>query len=272
MRSDRPFLSLIIPAYNEARRIEATLSATHEFLHARGYSHELLVGADGTDGTRDLVEALATTHPWLSVFGSAERGGKGKAVREGVSRAAGDVIGFLDADYKTPIEELPKLLRWLDEGYDLVIGSRATSGAAIEVPQAWYRRLGSRAFSAWMHAIVGLRDIPDTQCGFKVFRADVARDLFRRQRIDGYIFDVEILYLARRQGYRIQQVGVRWRDDGDSRLDLITGNLQNFLDVLRIRLGPAQEGRPGEEMLASARPPSRFGRHPGDSGSGSKWP
>src|SRR5262249_29905525 len=175
-------------------------------------------------------------------------------------------------DYKTPIEELPKLLRWLDEGYDLVIGSRATSGAAIEVPQAWYRRLGSRAFAAWMHAIVGLRDIPDTQCGFKVFRADVARDLFRRQRIDGYIFDVEILYLARRQGYRIQQVGVRWRDDGDSRLDLITGNLQNFLDVLRIRLGPAQEGRPGEEMLASARPPSRFWRHPGDSGSGRKWP
>jgi dolichyl-phosphate beta-glucosyltransferase len=121
-----------------------------------------------------------------------------------------------------------------------VIGSRVLGGAAIERRQPFYRRVGSRGFSVVMRLLVGLWGIPDTQCGFKFFRGPVARDLFARQRIDGYMFDVEVLHLARRSGYRLKQVGVRWRDDGDSRLALVAGNWQNLVDLFRIRFG-----RPG---------------------------
>lgn len=235
--SGAPELSLIIPAYNESRRIGSTLEAVRTFLDAQGHRYEILVYADGTDGTRERARALAWTDPRIGVFGSERRGGKGRAIREGVARARGRIVAFMDADYKTPIEELPKLLEWIDKGYDVVIGSRAANtGAVIEVRQPLHRRLGSRVFAVGMHLTLGLWDIIDTQCGFKAFTGPVARDLFRRQQIDGYMFDVEILYLARRGGYRIKQVGVRWRDDGDSRLDLVAGNWRNARDILRIRL------------------------------------
>ena len=145
------------------------------------------------------------------------------------------MIGFIDADNKTPITEFEKFEPWLHDGYDVVIGSRAMPESLIEQVQPLYRRCGSWGFSVFMHLCVGLRDISDTQCGFKFFRRDVARDLFRRQHIDGYMFDVEVLYLARQIGYGIAQVGVRWRDDADSRLDLVSGNLRNLRDVLSIR-------------------------------------
>src|SRR5262245_7168615 len=235
--TDLPQLSLIVPAYNEARRIGFTLDAVRAFLDAWDPRYEVLVCADGTDGTRERAGERGQTDPRITVLGSERRGGKGRAIREGVARARGRVIAFMDADYKTPIEELPRLLEWLDRGYDIAIGSRVGPDAVIEVHQPIYRRIGSRAFGVGMHLTLGLWDIVDTQCGFKVFAGPVARDLFARQRIDGYMFDVEILYLARRSGYGIKQVGVRWRDDGDSRLDLVAGNWRNLLDILRIRLG-----------------------------------
>jgi dolichyl-phosphate beta-glucosyltransferase len=233
-----PDLSLIIPAYNEVQRIGSTLEAVRAFLDASSQSYELIVCADGADGTRERARELGRADSRIVVLGSERRGGKGRAIREGVAQARGRIVGFMDADYKTPIEELPKLLPWLERGYDLVIGSRAgVNGAVIEVRQPFHRRMGSHVFGVAMHLTVGLWDIIDTQCGFKVFTGAAARDLFGRQRIDGYMFDVEILYLARRSGYRLKQVGVRWRDDGDSRLDLVAGNWTNALDLLRIRFG-----------------------------------
>ena len=162
-----------------------------------------------------------------------------------MARARGRIVGFVDADDKTPIEEMDKLLPWLERGFDVVIGSRGLADSQVEVPQAAYRRLGSRAFGLAMHALLGLRDVRDTQCGFKFFGGDVARDLFARQKIDGYMFDVEILHLAHRSGYRVKEVGVRWRDDRDSRLDLVAGNWRNLVDLLRIRLAryPPSAGR-----------------------------
>jgi hypothetical protein len=145
------------------------------------------------------------------------------------------MIGYLDADGKTPVEELDKLIPWLEGGYDVVLGSRRAEGARIEVRPSLTRRLGSRAFLAVVHAIVGLRGLRDTQCGLKLFRGDVAKDLFRRQRIDGYMFDVEVLHLAEISGYRIAEVGVHWRDDGDSRLDLASCS-RNVVDILCIGL------------------------------------
>jgi dolichyl-phosphate beta-glucosyltransferase len=234
----RPYLSLILPAYNEARRIGGTLDSVLCYLDQQSYSSELIVCADGTDGTRDLVAARAKLDERLKVLGRPERGGKGRGVRMGVAQAQGRIVGFADADDKTPIAELDKILPCFSQGYDLVIGSRALKETRLEVPQALHRRLGSKAFGLCMHLLTGLWHIPDTQCGFKFFRADVARDLFSRQRIDGYMFDVEVLYLACRLGYRLHQVGVRWRDDGDSRLRLLAGNWQNLIDLLHIRFGP----------------------------------
>jgi dolichyl-phosphate beta-glucosyltransferase len=230
-----PYLSLIVPAYNEVKSIGRTLDAIQTYLDQQPYSYEIIVSADGDDGTRELVAEFVAGDSRISVIGSAERGGKGRGIRNGVAQARGQIIGFVDADYKTPIEELDKLLPWFERGYDVVIGSRGMAESRIEVPQPLYRQLGSRAFGIAMHIVIGLWNLRDTQCGFKFFRGDIARDLFSRQQIDGYMFDVEILHLAERSGYRIKEAGVRWHDDGDSRLDLVAGNWRNMLDILRIR-------------------------------------
>jgi dolichyl-phosphate beta-glucosyltransferase len=234
--SEQPFLSLIVPAYNEAKRIRSTVDEYRKYLGHESYTYEIIVSADGNDGTREIVADMARSDRRLSVMGSEQRGGKGKGIRQAVARARGAVIGFADADNKTPIGELDKLMPYLGN-YDVVIGSRALSDSVVEKRQKWYRQLGSQGFWLVMQLVVGLPGIRDTQCGFKFFKAAVARDLFSRQQIDGYMFDVEILYLAQRAGYRIKEVGVRWRDDGDSRLDLFMGNVRNGLDVLRIRFG-----------------------------------
>jgi dolichyl-phosphate beta-glucosyltransferase len=232
-----PYLSLIIPAYNEVQSIRKTLGLVQAYLKRQPFPYEILVSADGDDGTREAVGELARHDSRLSVLGSTERRGKGRGIRLGVAQSRGQIIGFCDADYKTPIEELDKLLPWFHEGYDIVIGSRCMADSCIEVPQPIYRQLGSRGFALAMHLVLGLWSIHDTQCGFKFFRGSVARELFRRQRIDGYMFDVEILHLAERSGHHIKEVGVRWRDDGDSRLRLISGNWRNMLDILQIRFG-----------------------------------
>jgi dolichyl-phosphate beta-glucosyltransferase len=229
-----PSLSLVIPAFNEVATIQRTLRAIHAYLQPRGYRYELIVAADGTDGTREAAAALAGELP-VQVLGQPQRRGKGCGVREGMLAATGDIRGFLDADYKVAIEEIEKVLPWFQQGYDIVIGSRKVAGAAINAKRPWYRTLGSTGFALLMRPLVGLRGIADTQCGFKFFRAAVARDLFSRQRIDGYMFDVEILTWAKRLGYTIKEVGVHWQDDGDTRLQLVRGNWKNFKDLLRIR-------------------------------------
>jgi dolichyl-phosphate beta-glucosyltransferase len=229
------FLTLILPAYNEVKTIARTIAEAQAYLAQSGFSYEIIVSADGTDGTRELVAEMAQTDARLRVIGNPERRGKGYGIRQAVFLARGQIVGFTDADNKTPIVELDKFLPWFEQGYDLVIGSRGLADSHIENPQPWYRQIGSRGFGIFMHLVVGLHDIIDTQCGFKFFRREVALDLFRRQQINGYMYDVEILYLAQQAGYRLQQVGIRWRDDGDSRLVLLGGNIRNALDVLSIR-------------------------------------
>jgi dolichyl-phosphate beta-glucosyltransferase len=253
-------LSLVVPAYNEAGRIRGTLEAMRSHLAARGLAYEIIVAADGDDGTREIVAGISAGDGRLAVLGGPERCGKGRGVRLGVARARGRIVGFVDADDKTPIEEMDRLLPWLERGFDVVIGSRGMADSRVEVPQAAYRRVGSRAFGLAMHALLGLWNVRDTQCGFKFFRGDVAKDLFARQRIDGYMFDVEILHLANRSGYRIKEVGVRWRDDRDSRLDLVAGNGRNLVDLLRIRLARYPAASPARRaetpaVLASGEKP-----------------
>ena len=230
-------LSLILPAYNEERTVLKTVTEAIEFLSAMKLSFEIIVVADGTDATREKVVTFAKNEPRVRVLGSTERRGKGRGVKDGVEIAQGRFIGFADADNKTPISEYAAFHRELEAGARIVIGNRKARSAQIEKKQALYRQLGSLAFNRMMNAFMGLKGIEDTQCGFKFFDRDTAREIFNEMKTDGYMFDVEILYLAARKGIAVKQLPVRWRDDADSRLDLVRGNLKNLREILRIRLG-----------------------------------
>jgi dolichyl-phosphate beta-glucosyltransferase len=230
-----PDVSLILPAYNERASIGTTIEQAFAYFVSRGIDGEVIVAADGDDGTRELVSEMASAIPALRVIGHAERLGKGRGVREAVKIARGHIIGYADADNKVPFEEYDKIRPELERGFDVVTGSRASARSTIERKQPWHRRVGSRGFAIFMHAIVGLPEINDSQCGFKFFPRQVALRLFETQRIDGYMFDVEILALAERFGYRVREVPIRWRDDADSRLQLLSGNIRNVIDIFKIR-------------------------------------
>ena len=208
------------------------------FLDAQTYSYEVILASDGDDSTPEIARTIARDWPNLVLSLAQGRHGKGHGLRRGAALANGRIVGFLDADYKTPIEELDKLLPWLSGGFELAIGSRAAAGSNIDRAQRWYRRIGSRAFGLVMHAIIGLHDIQDTQCGFKFFTRRAAQEIFSRTQVDGYMCDIEILWLAERLGYRIKEVGISWSDDGDSRLELLRGNMRNMRELLQIRFRP----------------------------------
>ena len=229
------YLSVVLPAYNEAQSIRSTLTAMRTFLDRQGYAYEIIVAADGDDETPEIVGEMARDWPALKLTAEAGRHGKGHGLRRGMRLATGEIVGFIDADYKTPIDEITGFLPWFEAGYDLVAGSRGLADSRVEIKQPLYRQLGSRAFGIVMHALIGLNHIRDTQCGFKFFTRACALEIFRNTRIDGYMCDVEILWLAERLRYRVKEVGIRWRDDGDSRLQLVQGNVRNTLDLLRIR-------------------------------------
>lgn len=230
--SAAPEITLILPAYNEVKTIAGTLREAVRYMESRGRRYEIIVAADGDDGTRETALEFAKDNPAILVIGDKGRRGKGRGIREGVAISRGAIVGFADADNKVPISEFDRLEAFLRD-YDVVIGSRAMAASRIERRQPLYREIGGKAFGVFMRLVTGL-PVGDTQCGFKFFRRDVALDLFKRQRIDRYMFDVEILSLAWRLGYRIREVPIRWRDDADSRLQLLLGNLHNMIDVLKI--------------------------------------
>lgn len=231
----RPAISLILPAYNERTSIGRTISEIAGYFRSRQLSYEIIVAADGNDGTREFVKELSLNEPHLKVLGHKERSGKGRGVREAVEISLGKLIGYADADNKVSIGEFDKIQHFFKQGYEIVIGSRAMRESQIDRSQPWFRRAGSKAFAFCMHALVGLPDVKDTQCGFKFFSADAAKRIFAEQKIDGYMFDVEILCLAKRMGFRMIEVPIAWHDDGDSRLNLVSGNIRNAIDLLAIR-------------------------------------
>ena len=242
-----PYLSVVIPAYNEAERLPQSLKRLHEFLRAWGRSYEVLVV---DDGSRDDTARLARESglPGLTVLQNEGNRGKGYSVRRGMLAARGDHRLMTDADLSTPIEELPRLLATQDAGADVVIGSRALPGANIEVHQPWYRENMGRVFNLLVRALAvpGLRD---TQCGFKLWSARAANEAFAAARLDGFSFDVETLFVARRRGYRIAEIPVTWRNDAATRVGMLGGFLA-FPDLLRIRFNQglgryrAEGGRP----------------------------
>ncbi len=193
MSTDRPYLSLIIPAYNEAGRIRSTLQTVTAHLDTLGRAYEVIVVDDGsTDDTRRLTIDFASETTAVRIVSYRPNRGKGYAVRQGVFASRGEYIAFSDADLSAPIEQLGKLFAAIEKGYDIAIGSRAVKGAEIPVHQPFYRELGGKALNLVIR-LLAVPGIHDTQCGFKLFRGDVARAIFEKCFIDRWAFDVEEL-------------------------------------------------------------------------------
>jgi dolichyl-phosphate beta-glucosyltransferase len=231
---DEPYLSVVIPAYNEEERIIPTIGALASHVSELGFAWELIVADDGsTDHTIELVEELGFAN--LRLLKAPKNSGKGSAVQRGMLAAQGRYILFDDADNSTPVEEIEKLLRMLDrEHYDIAVGSRAADGAE-EAHRSLKRRVLSGGLRWFVRHIfrIGVRD---TQCGFKMYRREVARRLHTAQTVMGFSFDLEVLYLAAKLGYRIAEVPVEWVDAPGSKVDT-TKEVQRFLrDLLKIKL------------------------------------
>jgi len=236
-------LSVVIPAFNEAGRIGRTLAAVRSYLVDLPFASEIIVV---DDGSRDATAARAREA--LAGFAEArilvlpENRGKGAAVKAGVLEARGEMILFSDADLSTPIEELGKLLRPVREGADAAIGSRALPGADIRVRQKGLREGMGKTFNRLVRLLV-LRGIPDTQCGFKLFRREPALDVFGETSTCGFCFDVEVLALCAKRGYRVEQVPVVWADSPPSRVRLLRSSAEMIADLFRIRRGLRARGK-----------------------------
>jgi dolichyl-phosphate beta-glucosyltransferase len=232
----RPELSIIIPAFNEERRLPKTLQRIHSFLVMRKLEAEVIVVDDGsTDSTASMVEELARQYPELRLLSNRKNRGKGFSVRHGMLEARGEIALFTDADLSTPIEEADKLLVALDHGnYDAAIGSRALNRGLIEVHQSRVRELAGMFFNHMVHWITGVPFV-DTQCGFKAFRTERASIVFRQQRIHDFGFDPEVLYLAHRHGLRVAEIPVRWAHDPATKVSVFTDSVRMLTDLLVIR-------------------------------------
>ena len=249
-------LSVVIPAFNEAERIGPTLAAVRAHLESKSVPAEIIVVDDGSrDGTAARAEAALSGFAAARIIRLPRNQGKGAAVKAGVLEARGDLVLFSDADLSTPISELEKFLPVIEGGADVVIGSRALPGSDIQVRQRALREGMGKFFNRLVRLLV-LTGIPDTQCGFKLFRREAARAAFEEARIRGFGFDVEILALCARRGYRIKQVPVAWRNSPPSRVRLVRSSLGMISELVRIRrrLGRV---RPNAMDAPPTSPPSR---------------
>jgi dolichyl-phosphate beta-glucosyltransferase len=229
------FLSLVIPAYNEEKRLGPSLERIRTYLAAKPFASEVIVVDDGsTDRTSEVARETLEGRLAVRVIRLETNQGKGHAVRTGVLASAGEIVLFSDADLSTPIEELDKFLPRLNEGFDVVIGSRAIPGCDIRVRQARSREAMGRFFNRLVRLFV-MRGCRDTQCGFKLFRRQAALDLFSRLETQGFSFDVEVLLLARKLGYRLVEVPVVWCDSPPSRVRIIRSSWQMLKELWRIR-------------------------------------
>lgn len=239
-----PFLSIVVPAYNEERRLPATLHAILEFLAAQPFDGEVIIADDGsTDRTAQLVEQLTAEHGNLRLLKLDHRG-KGYAVRSGALAARGTYVLLCDADLAVPIEEWHKLEPALTQGYHVVIGSREGLGAK-RLGEPRYRHFMGRVFNAVVR-LIALGGIQDTQCGFKAFHHEASEHIFRSVQLYGddakpvqgaavTAFDVEALFLARKLGYRIKEIPVLWRYGVETKVDPLRDSWRNFGDVVRVR-------------------------------------
>ncbi len=236
----RPLLSVIIPAFNEGRRITPSLTSALDYLTNTGRAYEILVDDDGsTDDTAAVVTRLAADHPCLRLLSYPRNRGKGYAVRTGVAAARGEYLVFTDADLTVPITIVGDLLAALRDGYDMAIASRWHPASSNLVPPPVARRVMGAVFRWCVRRLV-TSAVRDTQCGCKAYRADVARRLFAVQRIERFSFDAEVIYLAMRAGYRIKEVPFALRHAPGSSVRPLRDALLMLRDLVHIRLNAAR--------------------------------
>ncbi len=241
---NRPPLALIVPAYNEAQRLGDNLRALLDYLEHYRPAAQLIVVDDGsTDGTAEVAEEFFARHPDVParVLRIAENRGKGHAVRAGLLAAEAPIALFSDADLSTPITELPKIVEPIEAGKcDIVLGSRALDRSLIGSRQPWRREQGGKVFNGLVRLLTGL-PFSDTQCGFKAFRMEAARPLIEQAQIDGFGFDVELLFLGRRAGLRMLEVPVRWDHHEGSKVHIVRDSLRMFSEVVSLRKRVARD-------------------------------
>jgi dolichyl-phosphate beta-glucosyltransferase len=227
--------SIVIPAYNEGTRLGVTLEKVLAYVRAQGWNAEVIVVNDGSrDNTADLVRGFAAQNPLLRLVENPGNRGKGYAVRNGMLNARGEIVVFSDADLSSPIEEMPKLLAALAAGADIAIGSRWLQAELQTQRQSLLRQLFGRIFNALNRIILGLQ-FKDTQCGFKAFTRRASQTILPLQRIERWGFDPEILFLARKFGFRVEEVAVLWGHSGDTRINPLLDGARMFQEMVRIR-------------------------------------
>jgi len=230
------YLSVIIPAFNEERRIKITLEAIYNYLLRQNYSWEVIIVSDGSkDRTTELVTEFIINKLEFSLIANPKNHGKGYVVRQGILAAHGKFRLFTDADNSTSIEQIEKFWPYLiNQNYDIVIGSVEVPGAQIIEKAQWYRRLLGHYSKYIIRFVAGLWEIQDTQRGFKLFSTRAAQGIFSQTKINRFGFDFEVLALAKRLGYKIKEVPVIWNNSGESKVSL-KSYLDTFWDLVRIR-------------------------------------
>ncbi|HVN26084.1 MAG TPA: dolichyl-phosphate beta-glucosyltransferase [Candidatus Paceibacterota bacterium] len=245
----QPYLSIIIPAYNEAERIPQTLVDMDRRLEGAPYSYEIVVVNDGSkDATADVVRNMTKIVRNLKLIDLKDNQGKGGAVRQGMLLSSGKVRLFADADNSTTIDQFDAMMPLFKQGYGVVIGSRAVKGARLDPPESFGRQLAGKGLNLIVQALL-VPGIWDTQCGFKAFTDEAAERVFNQSKIVGWGFDVEALALARAMGFAVKEVPVRWANDARSHVRFSSG-LQFLRDLIKIRLWLWRGGYP----LAAATP------------------
>lgn len=235
--SARPWLSVVIPSYNEEKRLPRAISEISAFLRSLGRSHEIIVVNDGSkDRTAEVTKELATKFPEVRLLDLNPNRGKGGAVKAGMLAAEGALVLFTDADQSTPITEVTKLIEAIEKrGYDVAIGSRAVAGSEVEQAQVWYRKLAGVLFGIVTRWFV-LSGVADTQCGFKCLTREAAQRIFPKVTSATAIFDIEMLVIATREGYRVAELPVHWVHDPDTRIPYnLRRSLGVFAELFRIR-------------------------------------
>ncbi|MBZ9571841.1 glycosyltransferase family 2 protein [Patescibacteria group bacterium] len=229
------YLSVIIPAYNEEKRLPKTLREINKYLKEQDYDYEMIVVSDGsTDRTVEVVKNLMAEIKNLKIIDFKENKGKGFGVRQGMLEAIGEYRIFTDADNSTTIDQVEKMWPYFKEGYDIVIGSRDIKGAVLDPPQPLFRRFLGNFFRLLTQIICGTWEILDSQCGFKGFTKKAVEDIFPRCKIDRFAFDPEILVIAKRLGYKIKEIPVLWINDPESKVKF-KNMVKMGLDLIKIR-------------------------------------
>lgn len=242
-----PQYSIVIPAYNERARILATLESVVNTVRAHGWSAEVIVVNDGsTDETADMVRTFAAKAPEVRLMENPRNSGKGYSVRNGLLHAQGEIVMFTDADLSAPMEEAERLFAAIAGGADIAIGSRWLATSRQTHRQPLYRQFFGRCFNALTRAVMRL-PFADTQCGFKAFTRSSAQTVFQLQTIERWGFDPEILFIARKRGYRVQEVPVSWAHDARSRISYLRDGIQMLKELAIVRWN-ALTGRYGRQI------------------------